>query len=95
MSAMTDIRDPGLVVVTGANGFIGRHLCQSLAAKGLRVRGITRSKAGIPIGSVETAIANDLLDRDAIRAALTGAGTVIHLAARVHANPEGKGDAVS
>ena len=92
---MTDTRDPGLVVVTGANGFIGRHLCQSLAARGFRVRGITRSKAGIPIGNVESAIANDLLDRDAIRAALHGAGTVIHLAARVHANNDGKSDAAS
>ena len=92
---MNDTRDAGLVVVTGANGFIGRHLCQSLAHKGVRVRGITRSKTGIPIGGVETAIARDLHDRDAIRAAMTGVGTVIHLAARVHANAEGRDDAAS
>src|SRR5687768_6901974 len=92
---MNDTRDAGLVVVTGANGFIGRHLCQSLAQKGVRVRGITRSKTGIPIGGVETAIARDLHDRDGIRAAMTGAGTVIHLAARVHANAEGRDDPAS
>jgi nucleoside-diphosphate-sugar epimerase len=92
---MRATRDPGLVVVTGANGFIGNHLCQSLVNRGIRVRGITRSKSGIPVGGVESAIANDLLDRDAIRAAMNGAGTVIHLAARVHANNDGRGDAAS
>ena len=85
-------RDTGTVVVTGANGFIGRHLCRSLAEKGIRVRGMTRAPAGIPIGGVETAIARDLFDRDAVRAALAGAGTVVHLAARVHAKSEGRDD---
>jgi len=37
----------------------------------------------------------DLLDRDALRLALHGVDTVVHLAARVHARPEGKQDAVS
>lgn len=92
---MSDTRDAGLVVVTGANGFIGRHLCQSLAEKGIRVRGITRSITGIPIGGVETAIARDVHDRDGIRAAMIGAGTVIHLAARVHAKAEGRDDPAS
>ncbi|HEX2721297.1 MAG TPA: NAD-dependent epimerase/dehydratase family protein [Gemmatimonadaceae bacterium] len=82
-------RDPGTVVITGANGFIGRHLSRSLAARGIRVRGITRSQQGVPVGGVETVLAKDLHDRGAIRSALTGATTVVHLAARVHAKNEG------
>jgi nucleoside-diphosphate-sugar epimerase len=85
-------RDPGLVVVTGANGFIGRHLCRSLVEKGIAVRGMTRSSAGIGVPGVESAVVSDILDREAVKAALAGAGTVVHLAARVHANPEGRGD---
>lgn len=88
-------RDQGTVVITGANGFIGRHLCRTLVGKGIRVRGITRSPSGVPVGGVETAIARDLHDRDGIRTALSGATTVIHLAARVHADAEGRDDPAS
>ena len=35
------------VVVTGANGFLGSHLAAELAARGWRVRGTTRSAAGL------------------------------------------------
>lgn len=88
---------PGLegpVVVTGATGFIGRHLIESLAGDGIGVRGITRGGASLPQG-VEAATASDLLDRDAIRAALSGASALVHLAARVHSKSEGKGDPAS
>jgi nucleoside-diphosphate-sugar epimerase len=83
-----------LVVVTGASGFVGRRLVDSLAADGVRVRGITRRAGAMP-QNVEEAVAADVLDRDAIRAALAGASSVVHLAARVHARPEGKGDPAS
>ncbi len=82
----------GRVVVTGANGFVGRHLCRSLVAKGVHVRGITRSTAGMDIPGVETANASDVFDRDGVRAALQGSDTIVHLAARVHAKDEGSDD---
>jgi len=78
----------GRVLVTGAAGFIGRHLCRSLVAKGVAVRGMTRSAGGVDIPNVESAIARDILDRDGIRSALQGMETVVHLAARVHANED-------
>ncbi|MDO8502310.1 MAG: NAD-dependent epimerase/dehydratase family protein [Gemmatimonadaceae bacterium] len=82
----------GVVAVTGASGFIGRRLCESLARDEVRVRGITRSATGMNVPGVETAIAADITDRDALRAALSGVSTVVHLAARVHAKAEGIGD---
>lgn len=85
-------RDPGTVVVTGATGFIGRHLCQHLVEKGIRVRGLARSHPSMEMRGVEIAVAPDLLDRDAVRAALEGASTIVHLAARVHARAEGRDD---
>ena len=84
----------GPVVVTGAAGFIGRHLVESMVRDGARVRGITRRPGSLPEGA-ETAVAEDLLDREGIRRALGGASSVVHLAARVHAKPEGKGDPAS
>lgn len=80
------------IVVTGASGFIGRHLTESLHASGYGVVGITRGPAQVPVTGVETVFARDIMDGEAIRRALSGATTVIHLAARVHAEPEGPAD---
>jgi uncharacterized protein YbjT (DUF2867 family) len=40
------------VLVTGANGFVGRALCAEAVARGMAVRGITRASGDLPI-SVE------------------------------------------
>lgn len=37
---------PGVIAVTGATGFIGRHLLNSVAASGQRVRALTRTPRG-------------------------------------------------
>jgi len=78
----------GLVVVTGANGFVGRALCAHLGASSIRWRGLVRA---LPSGAephlhgdhVETGdlatVADDRLD-----AALAGAAVVVHLAGRAH-----------
>lgn len=80
------------ILVTGATGFIGRHLCAALAADGNEVVAVTRKadEAAPPGGKV--AFVHDLLDRAAVRSALTGVSAVVHLAARVHAKPEGASD---
>ena len=75
---MTDARP--VVLVTGAGGFVGRHLVPVLAGEGWRVRRAVRTLSGsdgeVLIGSIGPA--TDW------RAALAGVEAVVHLAARVH-----------
>jgi UDP-4-keto-D-QuiNAc 4-reductase len=89
-AAEFDARGIGPVLITGASGFIGRRLSESLAAQGADVVGLTRGANPMPITGVRTALTTDLLDRDSLRQALSGIETVVHLAARVHARAEGK-----
>ncbi|HEX2301954.1 MAG TPA: NAD(P)-dependent oxidoreductase [Pseudonocardiaceae bacterium] len=67
-----------VAVVTGAGGFIGRHLVATLALRE-PVLGIDRRAVPAPPGA--TALTADLLDADpAVRAALAQARVVYHLA---------------
>jgi nucleoside-diphosphate-sugar epimerase len=80
------------ILVTGATGFIGKHLCAALAADGNEVVAVTRRPDAIAPPGGKVALVNDLLDRAPVRTALTGVTAVVHLAARVHAKPEGVAD---
>jgi nucleoside-diphosphate-sugar epimerase len=84
----------GPIVVTGATGFIGRHVVETLAAEGRPVRAVTRRGAVFPAG-VEVSTVKDLGDREALGRAVTGASAVIHLAGRAHAKQEALSDASS
>lgn len=67
------------VLVTGANGFVGRALCRKLKLSGREVKQVARnvtSPEQIPIGNISGS--TDW------QPALAGCDTVIHLAARVH-----------
>lgn len=70
-----------LYVVTGANGFIGRHLVASLVADGLTVRALTRSlpEQSSPKGAVEW-LAGDIADRNTWDRLLEPGCIVINLA---------------
>ncbi len=83
------------ILVTGATGFIGRHLCEALAEDGNEVVVLTRKPDASPPTGGRIAVAGDLLDRAAVRGALAGVSSVVHLAARVHAKQEGIADAAS
>lgn len=75
-----------MVVVTGANGFIGRHLCAELAAAGWDLRGvIRRSEAlgGLPAG-VEPSLIEDMTDSAGWSSALESGAAVVHLVGRAH-----------
>jgi GDP-L-fucose synthase len=69
------------VTVTGAGGFLGRHLVDALVAAGAQVRGVGRRapNPALPV-DVEFATA-DLRDREAANRALAGSDYVFHLAA--------------
>lgn len=91
----------GVVVVTGAAGFIGSHVCEALLARGVRVVGVDNFDpfydAGLKRANV-AAIARaggdrfalheiDLCDQEALDAAVRGASGVIHLAAKAGVRP--------
>lgn len=69
------------VLVTGANGFIGRELCAALTASGRSVRKAVRIAGSDDAGAI--AVGDIGPDTD-WSAALEGAQCVVHLAARTH-----------
>lgn len=69
-----------IVLVTGASGFVGRHVAPALAREGWSVRRAVRSPEGMDDEVVIESIGPDT----DWTAALEGVDAVVHLAARVH-----------
>ncbi len=78
--------EPGLIVVTGAAGLIGRAVCAHWRATGRPVRGLVRALDARTVARPEFLPVGDLADASpaVLANAVAGAETVIHLAARVH-----------
>jgi uronate dehydrogenase len=75
---MTDrATEPRRVLVTGSTGAIGLPLTRHLAARGHTVRGLARRATP----GLADAVVGDLADRDAVRRAVEGMDTVVHLGA--------------
>ncbi len=72
------------VAITGANGFIGRDLCERLAQEGHEITALVRREAPALSRFGRVAQLTDLADRDGLMAALKGAQAVVHLAGRAH-----------
>ena len=73
------------VLVTGANGFIGRRLCGLLVEKGFCVRSVFRkSPASHILAETEKVVIGDIGPDTRWHEALKDVDCVIHLAARVH-----------
>ena len=90
------------VLVTGAGGFIGSHLCEAALAHGAQVRAFVHYNSRNDWGMLEDlearqlreieVVAGDLRDPDAVRRAVQGCHVVFHLGALIgipysYANP--------
>lgn len=75
---------PRRVAVTGASGFVGRHLVAALRAEGLEVVALARDSRSGP-GMTQV---TDYADGAALAPSFAGAAAVVHLAARAH-QPDG------
>ncbi|WP_379865408.1 UDP-glucose 4-epimerase family protein [Marinobacter sp. M5B] len=73
------------VLVTGSNGFVGRHLISGLCEHGLyNVRGAVRQVAGLSNSGIDTVMVGDMDAHTGWKSALHNVDVVIHTAARVH-----------
>ncbi|HET9405083.1 MAG TPA: SDR family oxidoreductase [Burkholderiales bacterium] len=70
-----------VVLITGADGFVGRMLCEALAAAGRRVK---RALRAVQPGLPDAVAVGDIGGETDWRAALEAASAVVHLAARTH-----------
>lgn len=70
-------------LVTGASGFVGRALVAELPRRGIHARGAVRGVVTSHPG-VDCVAIGEVNSRTDWHEALTGIGTVVHLAARVH-----------
>ncbi len=73
-----------LVALTGATGFVGRHLLHALPARGFRVRVLLRRPVELPPGA-SGAMVGDLTRPQNMAAALAGVDAVVHSAGLAHA----------
>lgn len=74
-----------LVALTGATGFIGRHLLRSLTARGYRVRVLLRRPVEAMPEGASGAVVGDLTRPMNMAAALAGVDAVVHSAGLAHA----------
>ncbi|MBI3071135.1 MAG: NAD-dependent epimerase/dehydratase family protein [Deltaproteobacteria bacterium] len=70
-------------MITGANGFVGRHLCAESIKRGWQVRAALRSAASVCSGA-ESVVVGQIDEQTDWTNALRDVDTIIHLAARVH-----------
>ncbi|MDC0221801.1 SDR family NAD(P)-dependent oxidoreductase [Gammaproteobacteria bacterium] len=82
------IKTDQVVLVTGATGFIGHHLCRDLLSAGFKVRVLTRGKTRLELPShhhLDSRL-GDLLSAETIASLCGGVDLIVHLAGHAHAN---------
>jgi UDP-glucose 4-epimerase len=72
------------VVVTGAGGFIGTHLVESLRAAGIPVLAVVRRAPSVASGESGITIVTRDLERETLGDVLRPDDMIVHLAARAH-----------
>lgn len=78
-------REKEIILVTGATGFLGRHLVQALLDAGYAVRALVRNADVREVGLPEEVkvVDGDVLDTTILPKAMSGVKTVVHAAAMV------------
>lgn len=78
------------VLVTGASGFIGSHLCEKLLSKGYKVKAFVRYTSKQNIGWLKDfkkknleIVFGDIVDFDSVKNAVEGCDYIINLAASI------------
>jgi len=79
------------LLVSGANGFVGKSVCKRAVGQGFVVRGACRKYAS-RLSQIESVITGDINDVTNWDIALDQVDVVIHLAARVHVMHESSPD---
>ena len=80
----------GPVLVTGANGFLGRHLVAELRRRGQPVRALLRPGTPAPFDAADAGISYhfaDITRPDQLAGSATGCAAIIHAAALASVNP--------
>ena len=85
-----NIKDKGMVLVTGADGFIGSHLTDMLLERGYRVRALAQYNSFNNLGWLEgnrheglEVVCGDVRDQSFCREIARGCDTIFHLAALI------------
>jgi dihydroflavonol-4-reductase len=76
------------VLVTGATGFLGEHLCRELVARGHQVRGLARTGSPLLEDAGVEMIRGDVTSGSELAKATTGVACVFHLAGVVSRDPD-------
>ena len=76
------------VLVTGATGFLGEHLCRVLVEQGHIVRGLARSRSAVLEDLGVEHVRGDVLEGDELVEAIDGVSAVFHLAGAVSRDPD-------
>lgn len=76
------------LLVTGATGFLGEHLCRVLVEQGHHVRGLARTRSAVLAELGVEHVRGDVLAGPELDRALEGADAVFHLAGAVSRDPD-------